>query len=74
MAQEAITIKEMLLTHFAPGTKEQATMKSTSDLFRILDEHAPGKFFAHELYDVLRENGFSDILVGDVLMWQVAPR
>lgn len=74
MAETAITIKDMLLQHFAPADGSKADMKSTTDLFRILDEHAPGKFIVNDLFDVLREEGFKDALVGDALMWKVSPR
>lgn len=73
-ATVTITIKDMLLQHFAPAEAAKASMKSTTDLFRILDEHAPGKFVVNDLYDVLRAEGFKDQLVGDALMWLVAPR
>lgn len=70
-----ITLQGMLLKHFAPagdGDKDRM-MKSTTDLFRILDEHAPGKFQANELYDVLAGNGFEDKLVGQDLLWGLKP-
>ncbi len=78
MAQEedkGYTMRDMLLDHFAPATEDrQGHLKSTTDLFAIMDEHAPGRFSLNELFDLLRKEGFRDKLVGDTLMWMVAPR
>jgi hypothetical protein len=69
------TLKQMLTKHFAPAgdQDDQRMMKSTNDLFRILDEHAPGKFKPEELYDELVSGGFQDKLIGDGLLWAVKP-
>lgn len=72
---KAYTMRDMLLQHFAPATSEEkAQMKTTSDIFNILDEHAPGRFSRHDLFDLLRNEGFADKLVGDTLIWLVAGR
>lgn len=67
------TLKEMLMKHFAPAKDSDPgkNLKSTSDLFRIVDEHAPGKFELEDMYDVLTALGFVDKLVGDTIMWAV---
>lgn len=75
MEPPAITLKDMLLKHFAPAPESDQgrSLKSTSDLFAILDEHAPGKFKVEELYDVLIIGGFQDKLVGESIVWSVRP-
>ena len=76
MEPTPLTLKDMLLKHFEPadGREQGSMMKSTGDLFNILDGHAPGKFIVNDLYDVLAGNGFQDKLVGDAILWSVKPK
>lgn len=65
----------LLLRHFAPATLNHPKAKeyTTSKLFGILDEHRPGVFSPHELYNILHEHGFQDRFDGDELVWLVRP-
>lgn len=68
-------LKQLLQKHFMASVPSlpHSTTKSTSEIFSILDEHAPGKFVIGELYDVLIAAGFCDRLLGDDLVWDIAP-
>lgn len=74
--QRPITLKDMLLDHFAPAHAgdTKRSWKTTTDLFNILDEHAPGQFDVTQLFPILRAAGFVDKLMGDAIMWDVAER
>lgn len=69
-------LRELFLRHFAVGAPGSVTAKqmTTSDLFAIIDQHAPNHFEAGMLFEVLRTSGFQDRLVGDELTWCVQPR
>jgi hypothetical protein len=69
-------LHELLNKHFppAPGESDQRKMMSTSDLYAILDEHAPGQFIPGQLFEAMQNLGYARKLVGEQLMWSVCPR
>lgn len=71
--EEEPTLQSMLAKHFEPADESDAKrmMKSTTDLFAILDEHAPGKWKVSDLHDVMVRAGYQDKLVGEVILWSL---
>jgi hypothetical protein len=69
-------LRELLKKHFRPGTDNDAAavMRTTSQMFAILDEHAPGEFSSNDVYQEMREQGFKEQLLAEELRWAVAPR
>lgn len=69
-------LRELFTTHFEAAAidDQRGQMKTTSELFHILDEHAPARFHQGELFDLLREMKVPTRLVGDELRWSVRAR
>ncbi len=69
-------LRELLKKHFRPGTENDGTavMRTTSQMFAILDEHAPGEFSSNDVYQEMRKQGFTEKLIAEELRWAVVPR
>lgn len=66
-------LAELLDAHFKPARTNDpaAKTKTTTELFSIIDEHAPGHFSATLLYRILKEKGYESHLVAGELVWSV---
>jgi len=68
-------LDNIVLKHFPrAGAGEEHQMKSTSELFAILDEHMPGRWSADILAQYLEDRAYERKLVGDELRWAVGSR
>lgn len=62
----------LVSTHFPPASSDcQATWRTTSEIFEVLDEHMPSTFTPSELALHLHHNGYSRRLVGEELRWGI---
>lgn len=71
---EHTNLQQLIALHFTPGTTgtKDSKDRSTTDIFAILDEHAPGLFSPGEVYTTLKATGYESRLVGDEIVWSVA--
>lgn len=69
-----ITLPEMVSKFFEPDASTTARLKSTTDLYDIIAEHAPGKFRVEDLHDVLIQLGYQARPVGDIIYWSLRLR
>lgn len=71
-----LTAEAILLKHFAPGEGQEANSRfmSTSDVFAVIDEHAPGRYTQIEVYEALQKNDFRNKLMETSINWILVPR
>lgn len=64
----------LIQEHFTVGTDGEVQRRTTADIAKVIEGHAPATYHAAEVYQVLRHLGYRTQLVDDVLYWLVAAR
>lgn len=68
---QVLTLPEMVAKYFAPGEGDRSRLLTTTDIFDIIDEHAPKRFSSAEMHEVLTALHFQARAIGDVIYWSV---
>lgn len=74
--QRIIDVGDLLRAHFEPARSAQdaSDMRTTSQLFALIDEHSPDLVKPAQLRDVLITLGYNEQLVGSEFMWMLKRR
>ena len=69
-AQE-LTLSAMVSKFFTPDEGPGARLLATTDIFEIIDQHAPQRYHISEMHDALTALNFQACAIGDVIYWSL---
>lgn len=64
----------LIQEHFAPHTGAEVTRRTTAEITKVIDSHAPATYHSAEVYQVLHHLQYRTQMVDNVLYWLVGVR
>lgn len=72
--QVPMALFALLQQHFEKAGAEDCLRRTTLDIWRIVETHAPGVFSLTEVYKALDQEGYLTQMVDEEVYWLVRPR
>ena len=63
----------LIQEHFRMAGDGEVLRRTTADIHKAIEGHAPATYYAAEVYQVLHSLGYKTQLVDDTLYWLLAP-